>query len=137
MKLASSRSAGSFIDHWMESSLRTTPTVTDNEALIGKVMRRLDRSAAGMDLIVDAYGDRTLLPKKESWYFAATGGILDCLGNESLARLFVEFKDDPKYTKEELKSYVIDAVTTARLYNYIVKIVKEEAINVDAQLLLT
>ena len=135
LKLASSRSAGSFIDHWMESSLRTTPTVsevTDNEALIGKVMRRLDRSTAGMDLIVDAYGDCTLLPKKESWDFEATGGILDCLGNESLARLFVEFKDDPKYIKEELKSYDIDTVTTARLYNYIIKIVKEELINVDA-----
>jgi len=53
-------SASSFIDHWMDTSLRSTPSLpylTDNEALIGKVTRRLDRSEGGMDLIIDAYGD--------------------------------------------------------------------------------
>ena len=105
-------SASSFIDNWIETSFRSTPSLpdlTDNEALVGKVMRRrkgLDRSEGGMDLIIDAYGDATLLPNK----------------------------DDPKYIKEELKSYGIDAVTTARLYNYIVKIVKEELTNVDVRL---
>ena len=102
-------SASSFIDNWIETSFRSTPSLpdlTDNEALVGKVMRRLDRSEGGMDLIIDAYGDATLLPNK----------------------------DDPKYIKEELKSDGIDAVTTARLYNYIVKIVKEELTNVDVRL---
>ena len=49
-------------------------------------------------------------------------------------RLFVEFKDDPKYIKEELKTYDIDALTFARLYNYLVKLVKEELTNVDVTL---
>jgi len=108
-------SASSFIDHWMDTSLRSTPSLpylTDNEALIGKVTRRLDRSEGGTDLIIDAYGDASLLPRKQGWDFAEIAGILECLGNEALARLFVEFKDDPKYIKEELKSYGIDALTT-------------------------
>jgi len=41
----------------------------------------------------------------------------------------------PKYIREELKSYEIDALTTARLYSYIVKLVKEETTNVDERLL--
>ena len=130
-------SASSFIDNWIETSFRSTPSLpdlTDNEALVGKVMRRLDRSEGGMDLIIDAYSDATLLPNKAGWDFAEMGGILECVGNETLATVFVESKDDPKYIKEELKSYGIDAVTTARLYNYIVKIVKEELINVDVRL---
>lgn len=136
-KSALKQSATSFIDHWMDTSLRSTPSLpylTDNEALIEKVTRRLNRSDGGMDLIIDAYGDASLLPRREGWDFAEQAGILECLGNEALARLFVEFKDDPKYIKEELKSYGIDAVTTARLYNYIVKLVKEELTNVDERL---
>ena len=46
----------------------------------------------------------------------------------------MEFKDDPKYIKEELKTYDIDALTFARLYNYLVKLVKEELTNVDVTL---
>ena len=48
-------SASSFIDHWMDTSLRSTPSLpylTDNEALIRKVTRRLDRSEGGIDLIM-------------------------------------------------------------------------------------
>ena len=88
------------LDHWMDTSLRSTPSfpyLTDNEAIIGKVTRRLDRSEGGMDLIIDAYGDASLLPHKQGWDFAEIAEILECLGNEALARLFVEFKDDPKY----------------------------------------
>ena len=84
-----------------------------------------------MDLIIDAFGDASLLPRKQGWDFAEIAGILECLGNEALARLFVEFKEDPKYIKEELKTYGIDALTTARLYNYLVKVVKEDLTNVD------
>jgi hypothetical protein len=46
----------------------------------------------------------------------------------------VEFKDVPKYIKEELKTYGIDALTFARLYNYLVKLVKEELTNADVTL---
>jgi hypothetical protein len=63
-------SATSFIDHWMDTNLRSTPSLpclTDNEALIGKVTRRLNRSDGGMDLIIDAYGDAALLPRREGW----------------------------------------------------------------------
>ena len=42
-------------------------------------MRRLDRSEGGMDLIIDAYGDATLLPNKAGWDFAEMGGILECM----------------------------------------------------------
>ena len=84
-----------------------------------------------MDLIIVAFGDASLLPRKQGWDFAEIAGIPECLGNEALARLFVEFKEDPKYIKEELKTYGIDALTTARLYNCLVKVVKEDLTNVD------
>ena len=81
----------------MDTSLRSTPSLpylTDKKALIRKVTRRLDRSERGIDLIIDAYGDASLLPRKQGWDFAEIAGILECLGTEALARLFVEFKDN-------------------------------------------
>jgi len=87
-----------------------------------------------MDIILNAFGG-IASPTKYSWDFAELGQIIECLGNEALARLFVEFKDDAKYIREELKSYEIDALTTARLYSYVIKLVKEETTNVDEQLL--
>ena len=70
-----------------------------------------------------AYGDCRVMP--DSFDLHGSSAILDSLGHDSIARLFLENMDDPRYIKNELKEYGLDKITETRLYTFIIKMAKE------------
>ena len=99
-----------------------TPPVSSNEEIIAKFAQHLT-ALGSMDLLCDAYGDCRVMPA--GFDLQASTAILDSLGHDSIARLFLENMDDPRYIKNELKEYGLDKITETRLYTFIIKMAKE------------
>jgi len=99
-----------------------TPLASSNEEIIAKFAQHLT-ALGSMDLLCDAYGDCRVMP--DSFDLHASSAILESLGYDSIARLFLENMDDPRYIKNELKEYGLDKITETRLYTYIIKMAKE------------
>ena len=75
-----------------------------------------------VELLCNAYGNCSAMPR--SFDLQSCSELLDQIGLDTLARLFMENCNDPKYIENELKDYQIDKITEGRLYSYIIHITK-------------
>jgi len=123
-----SKGTTDFIQRLIDGVTGTTPitgtsssTLSNDEALIMKLSKHLT-DMGSVELICNAYGNCSAMPR--SFDLQSCSELLDQIGLDTLARLFMENCNDPKYIKNELKDYQIDKITEGRLYSYIIHIAK-------------
>ena len=123
-----SKGTTDFIQRLIDGVTGTTPiatttpsTLSNDETIIMKLSKHLT-DMGSMDLICNAYGNCSAMPK--TFDLHSCSELLDLIGLDTLARLFMENCNDPKYIKNELRDYQIDKITEGRLYSYIIHITK-------------